>query len=391
MSSYGYPYTGYCSQNGEGSYMGDWNSDHVCRPVLIDAEGRKRPIISYNIPNNCEYYVLKTEAVVQGTVDSGYDYKQSLPTRVEPARTYGGVADGKWVRPSSPVRRSMEEKLNTRSPVNGFPPKANEVQGHYKTSYPTRPLRTNNGCAVELKSYIPPSRVTYSEPVYGDPQKFDEYNEDEAFPMVEPVPTHGSVPEEKWGRPKPGKFNENHTGEKWQRPSSPIREYEPDKVNEFLDNVQIEASQPRFPPSRARYWPQAPQVTTRYGYDGDLGNKSGQSTSDPPMVTTGGRSRPSPATWASAPEGSLTKPTNDINTAMGYLLESAKPSPPPTSRVAMPISTGLSADSYTSTIDSREAARRYGNFNFPNNPKNEPYTKTIDSREAARKYGGQRV
>ncbi|GLT76169.1 hypothetical protein SLA2020_478450 [Shorea laevis] len=343
MSSYGYRKKGNGSQNGEGSYMGDWNSDHVCRPVLIDAEGRKRPIISYNIPNNREYHVLKTEAVVRRTVESGYDYRQSLPTRVEPARTYGGVADGKWVRPSSP------------------------------------------------KDNIPPSRVTYSEPVYGVPQKFDEYNEVPGFPMVEPVPTHGSVPEEKWGRPKPEKFNENNTGEKWQRPSSPIREYEPDVVNEFPDTVQIEGSRPSFPPVRGRYWPQTPQVTTSYDYDGDLGNKSGQSTSDPPMISAGGWSRPSPATWASPPEGSLTKPTNDINTAIAYLLESAKPSTPPTSRVATPISTGLSADSYASTIDSREAARRYGNYNFPNNQKIEPYTKTIDSREAARKYGGQRV
>ncbi|GKV40397.1 hypothetical protein SLEP1_g48049 [Rubroshorea leprosula] len=161
------------------------------------------------------------------------------------------------------------------------------------------------------------------------------------------------------------------------------------KINEFFNK-------PRLGPLDATYWRQTAQVTPAYGYGGDLANKAGQPRNEPFMISSGEWSGPrSQVTWASPPEASSTNPTNGINTAIEYPMKIEKPSspvintPPAGSQVARPVSAGWRTDGYASTIDGREAARRYANFDFScRYPKNEAYKATIDSREAARKYGG---
>ncbi|KAL3501748.1 hypothetical protein ACH5RR_036197 [Cinchona calisaya] len=48
------------------TYSGTGYSDHVCRPVVVDAEGRKSPIIRYASGHNTEeYQVMKAERIVK--------------------------------------------------------------------------------------------------------------------------------------------------------------------------------------------------------------------------------------------------------------------------------------------------------------------------------------
>ncbi|GLT90440.1 hypothetical protein SLE2022_083730 [Rubroshorea leprosula] len=463
MSSYGYMYGGYSStQNGVGSWADDWNnsicsssSDDACWPVLVDAEGRKMLVISYDTPNNNSgYYIPETETTV---------------------RTYGSTADEEaWSRPSSLVQRPVEDKWNPHTElVNGFPKKVNELTNKVlqceavlspyhssplvsedKNSSKTKvePLGTSNGpvekilgrpsssvekSTVEKNLGRPSSTVEKNlDTAGGFSQQFDDYIKrvranytNNSTEEVEPAKTNGGVTEKKChSRTSPVMHSEPVNGvpkmvddfinkpQSVQNVTSPwVSDYKQSsptkvepiatnssvtipanypKINEFFNTVQTEASRPRLGPLGATYWPQTAQVTPAYGYGGDLANKAGQPRNEPVMISSGGWSRPrSHVTWALPPEGSSTNPTFGINTAIEHPREIEKPSPmintPPGSQVAMPVSTGWRTDGYASTIDGREAARRYANFNFSSRyPKNEAYTATIDSREAARKYGG---
>lgn len=102
MAGYGYMYRGYSTSNTpslDDRSMSSYASDHVCRPVVIDAEGRKRPIISYGPDKNSEQYVTRTETVVQ-QVQSPFgasEYKHA--TRWDPL----DGAEHQWREPLSPV------------------------------------------------------------------------------------------------------------------------------------------------------------------------------------------------------------------------------------------------------------------------------------------------
>ncbi|GLT75401.1 hypothetical protein SLA2020_471310 [Shorea laevis] len=458
MSSYGYMYEGYSStQNGVGSWADDWNnsicsssSDDVCWLVLVDAEGRKMPVISYDTPNNNSgYYVSETETIV---------------------RTYGSTVDEEaWSRPSSLVQRPVEDKWNPHAElVNGFPKKVNELTNKVlqceallssyhssplasedKNSSKTKvePLGTSNG-PVEKNLGRPSSTVeknlgrpssTVDEKNLGRPsstveknlgtpdgfsQKFDDYikrvranHTNNPAEEVEPAKTNGGVTGKKChSRTSPVMHSEPVNGvpkmvddfinkpQSVQNVTSPwVSDYKqssPTKVEPIATNgsVTTPANYPKIneffntvqaEASRPRLGP----LGATHGYGGDLANKAGQPRNEPVMISSEGCSRPrSHVTWASPPEGSSTNPTNGINAAIEYPMKIEKPSPvintPPGSQVATPVSTGWRTDGDASAIDGREAARRDANFNFsPRYPQN-AYIATIDSREAARRYGG---
>lgn len=290
MARYGHAYRGY-STNSTPSSDDFWSkkshaSDHVCRPVIIDAEGRKMPIIFYGADKNADHYVTKTETIFQQHVHS-------------------------------------------------------PLESEYKHS----------------------TRLT--EDPYGAEDKF-------------------------------------------LRPMASVNSH-PQNVEESITKVQTDASPPKIAPWDASYWRQAPKSTGYEGYDErnvfhnkDLLKPSGNaprndsyddyyrkqgSNMEPTMNTSGGWARPSHSTWAAPPNAPLSGATNDISAAVGLLREVAKPSvtTSPPSRYREP--------TYANTIDSKEAARRYGNFNFSSRPyaRDDSYTSTIDSREAARKYRGSAV
>ncbi|XP_022743270.1 uncharacterized protein LOC111294277 [Durio zibethinus] len=114
---------------------------------------------------------------------------------------------------------------------------------------------------------------------------------------------------------------------------------------------------------------------------------------EPTMSTGGAWGKPSNGAGSAGQGANLSEPTSDINTAIGYLKEAVNPSSgitPPPSRYTGTASTRPKRNTYPETIDSKEAERRYGNFNFSSRP-TDNYTRTIDSREAARKYRGTTV
>lgn len=216
------------------------------------------------------------------------------------------------------------------------------------------------------------------------------YNRNNSPPKVEP--------EKEW-EVKDKLYNGS---DKLRRPSSPAED-RPQEVEDFLAKVQTEASRPsRFP--NAANWRQvlAPPSNANNG-DNNNNNKDDYSrkndaATEPTTVTTGGWARPSRSAWRAAPasrEGTLGKPTSDIAEAMENLKEAAtglsvaSGGPPQFSRNPAP-----KREAYAETIDSREAARRYGNFNGSSRPEkagDQTFTATIDSKEAARRYGGANV
>lgn len=363
MASYGYPSRAYPPYNdltpwvnygGKTSYA----PDHVCKPVIVDADGRKHPVVSYTPSNSAETRVIETQTIVMQEVRSPFvdGYKHSSPEHGHGKTGYGHVKDTPF--------------------VNGYKhssPEHGHGHGHGNTGY----------------GHVEDKWQRSSSPDDG---------------------------QDKWYRsssPDDGR-------DKWNRSSSPDHHGLPHKVEEFLTKVQTEASSPKrlglLSPS---VWRRSPDSTghhgqghvpghgnTGYGDYSDKSSKDGRkptvhngdgptvhSRTEPTVTNSGGWTRPTRAGWAVPPDTSLSSPTNDINTAVRYLQEAAGPTSvttAPHSRVSVPITTGPRRDDYGGTIDSREAARRYGNLRSSPAPE-ERYTGTINSRDAARKYGGTTV
>ncbi|XP_057499312.1 uncharacterized protein LOC130783602 [Actinidia eriantha] len=305
-----------------GSYTDDWNkasyggngySDHVCRPVIIDAEGRKRPIIAYSPYQGSENYVTeRTERIVEHvrTPVVLTEYKYTSQAQVEPLRDY--VTNDKW--PSSQVYDRPEYR-------------------------------------------------------YGSP------------PKMEPV--------------------KDSRVDNWRRPSSPVHD-RPPKVEDFITKVQTEASRPTRPLFSAVNWRNPPNAAGQGRVTDDRvsdNNYKRDETFQVPYVNNKELGRPghrvtTPSLQTNNP---LSGPTNDIGKAMEVLTQAVKPlyvtSGAPQQRYTVPSSTIPKRETYTENIDSKEPARRYGNFNLSTRPlqTSDNYTGTIDSREAERKYNGAMV
>ncbi|TXG65806.1 hypothetical protein EZV62_007081 [Acer yangbiense] len=346
MSGFGYMYRGSSTINsGLGPRTNDWSSntttydsDHVCKPVIIDAEGRKHPIF----------------AIAHSITHSPFS---------------------EYNKHSSPTN-------STHSPYGEYNKHSSPTNGTHS------PFAENN---------------KLSSPTNGNHSPFTEYNKHSSpTKVVVPLKDHG-YGEDKW-----------HS-----KPLSPVHE-RPQKVEEFITKVQTDASRPNRFPLGANVRRQSPNSnkgyhgnTTGYGseysdlsskesykpsvntirnedYD-DYNDRRNDTPKEPTMNTSGGWIRPNQSSWASPPNSSLSKPKNDIGTAMEILKESARPTPvtttAPYSRFTMPLSTGPKRDGYSNTIDSKEAQRRYANSNLSSRPVDN-YTATIDSREAVKKYNG---
>ncbi|XVF06246.1 hypothetical protein REPUB_Repub06bG0031200 [Reevesia pubescens] len=350
MAGYGYTYRdGYTTYNGVAPRIEGWSktsytSDHTCQPVFIDAEGRRKPVISYTPNGNTEYYV--TTEVVKVPFVTGY--KQSNPVRVEVLMREDSDVEGKWNRPSSPEK---------------WPKSSSPVRYHAEEEWnkPSSPVRYH----AEEKWNKPSSPVRY-------------HVEEKWTKPSSPVRYHA---EEKWKRPSSPRYDAE---EKGNRPSSPVHE-RPQPVEDFITKIQTQASRPnKFGPPSATYWRQTPNpnsyhVNTGYDDQSGLSNKESQKPSNYNIkneIRPEPWTKPSPGGWSKGQGANLSQPTSDINTAMEYLKEAVKPS----SGIATPPSR------YRETIDSREAERKYGSLNSASRPIDN-YTRTIDSREAERKYG----
>ncbi|KAK6911457.1 Exportin-5, C-terminal domain [Dillenia turbinata] len=117
MSRNGYPNKGYSDYKGLEHHSDEWNGGRygnanngypdVYRPVLIDAEGNKRPIICYN-PHDTETYVTKTETIIEEVrIPLVQDYRY-ISTNIEPFGDYGAI-DQKVMPVSQGYRRPTKD------------------------------------------------------------------------------------------------------------------------------------------------------------------------------------------------------------------------------------------------------------------------------------------
>ncbi|PIA44575.1 hypothetical protein AQUCO_01700282v1 [Aquilegia coerulea] len=98
----GWGKTGFAN-NSEGHH------DHVCKPVILDAQGRKRPIVSYvPTPNPLmDGTVTKTETIVEQVHVHQVRYGESSPTKLGQTKGYG-VHNNGWSQPLSPSHVQTE-------------------------------------------------------------------------------------------------------------------------------------------------------------------------------------------------------------------------------------------------------------------------------------------
>ncbi|PSS24884.1 Nodulation-signaling pathway protein isoform 1 [Actinidia chinensis var. chinensis] len=359
MSGFNFMRESYPDDWNKANYGGNGYSDHVCRPVIIDAEGRKRPIIAYPPYQSSENYVTERRERIVEHVRAPVvftEYKYTSQAQVEPLRDY--VTNEKW--PPSQVYDRPEYRYD--SPPNVEPVKDSRVDNWRRPSSPV----LNH----------PPKDKWPSSQVYDRP----EYRYDSP-PKVEPV--------------------KDSRVDNWRRPSSPVHD-RPPKVEDFITKVQTEASRPTRPLFSAVNWRNPPNAAGQGRVTDDResdNNYKRDETFQVPYVNNKELGRPghrvtTPSLQTNTP---LSGPTNDIGKAMEVLTQAVKPlyvtSGAPQQRYTVPTSTIPKRETYTENIDSKEPARRYGNFNLSNRPlqTNDNYTGTIDSREAERKYNGAMV
>jgi hypothetical protein len=126
MSGYGYANRGSSTYNGVPPRANEWSEasyasdDHVCRPVIVDAEGRKTPIV-VSMPNLYgQGYVAIVERVVEHVrVPVFTQYRQSSQPKIEPVEDYG-------YRYSSPPKVEPEKMYGRYS----SPPKTVKDYGY---------------------------------------------------------------------------------------------------------------------------------------------------------------------------------------------------------------------------------------------------------------------
>ncbi|KAL0005712.1 hypothetical protein SO802_013273 [Lithocarpus litseifolius] len=429
------------------SYVSE--SDNLSRPGILDAEGRKMPIMLATPNYTAQGYVAKVETVVeQVRVPLVIQYRNSSPPEVVPVKDYGYKVEpikenGYKAEPfkdygykPEPVKdygykpEPVKEYGYKPEPVKdygykpqpvkdyGYKPEPVREYGYkpepvkeyeYKTEpvkeygYKPEPLKDYGYKPEPVKEYgyktEPMKNYGYkAEPVkdYGykaEPRKDYTYKTEpmrdytykpandygyKAEPMKDY--TYKNEPVKEYGKVEPMKDN-NYAHDR------------PREVEDFITNIQTEASRPRrVSPPGISNWPLAPLANRQNGNtgSGDYNNSSNKdwlkpsgntirnennddyqqkngNAMEPAMITTGGWVRPSRTTWSTPPpnhpDATLGKPTTDIGTAVDNLKDALKPlylSTPP-SRYTVPVSTTVpKRDAYGETIDSKEAARRYG-------------------------------
>ena len=409
MAGYGYAYRGNSTYSGVPPRSDEWikksyvsESDNLSRPVIVDAEGRKMPIMLGQTPNyTAQGYVTKVETVVEHVrVPLVIQYRNSSPPEVGPVKDYGYKVEP--IKENGYKAEPVKDYGYKPEPVRdyGYKPEPVKEYGYkpepvkeygYKTEpvkeygYKPEPMKDYGYKTEPVKEYgyktEPMKNYGYkAEPVkdYGykaEPMKDYTYKPANDYGYkAEPMRdyTYKNEPVKEYGKVEPVKDNK-------------YAHDRPREVEDFITNVQTGASRPRsrVGPPGVSNWPLAPPSnrqnngntgsgdynnsgnkdwlkpsgnTIRNENNDDYHQKNGN-TMEPAMINTGGWVRPSRTTWSTPPpthpDATLGKPTSDIGTAVDNLKDALKPlylSTPP-SRYTVPVST---------TIDSKEAVRRYG-------------------------------
>ncbi|GAB4835910.1 hypothetical protein Ancab_000838 [Ancistrocladus abbreviatus] len=305
MAQYGYSNRGYKSYDG-GELQNEWSnasytengySDHVCKPVLTDSEGRNHPIIGYNLSSPSPMYVQRTDVLV----------KEAQPGAAEYICSWGdnGVANGRLGKPQSPVHyraqkidesktKAQTEEIRPTTKVapvnsNWRQPPASTFQDHggSKWSTPTfgqeevrkptpMPTAYQDSSYTKAETWgdngVANGRLGKPQsPVHDRGQKIDEFmtkaQTEEVTPTIKMAPANSN-----WRQPPASTF-QDHGDSKWSRPTfgqeevrkpmTPNTQYKyssPTKVEPSREDHRMEE-----PVSKVNNWPQPPNYTCQDG------------------------------------------------------------------------------------------------------------------------------
>ncbi|XAR65551.1 hypothetical protein NMG60_11009710 [Bertholletia excelsa] len=383
MDRHNYSGRGYADDWNKTSYSEGGGSNHVHRPVIVDAEGRKKPFLPF-APNSETYFKVSAERTVERVRAPVVvaEYKYSSEGIVEPygyGKSYGEYGFGSPTK-VEPPKRSGEYGYNFPTKVEpvkspgeygyGSPPKRdptrnygalgsgpNDKWGGYASPIGSHPPATEygHGYPTSKEGYIKDSGVARDTGKWGPQVSTTDYG------YGYPVPVKDSrVANDKRERPQPTRPN-IVGAPAWPRPSGPGDTTGYEDYNTSRDRNK--------PGGRSDYY----QKNDKF--------------SDPIAPFTGSnRERPGQRLNYGTP---LSGPTNDIEKAVEMLKEAVKSTDISTMIPVVP----RKEPGYGNAIDSKEAAKRYGNFNLQQRQR--PYqpegTTYIDSTEAARKYGGAAI
>ncbi|GAB4835938.1 hypothetical protein Ancab_000856 [Ancistrocladus abbreviatus] len=183
MAQYGYSNRGYKSYDGgelqnessNARYTENGYSDHVCKPVLTDSEGRNHPIIGYNLSSPSPMYVQRTDVLVKEA--GAAEYICSWGDK--------GVANGRLGKPQSPVHdraqkidesktKAQTEEIRPTTKVapvnsNWRQPPASTFQDHGGSKWSTPTF----GQEEVRKPMTPNTQYKYSSPTKVEPSRED--------------------------------------------------------------------------------------------------------------------------------------------------------------------------------------------------------------------------
>ncbi|KAI3408235.1 uncharacterized protein J3R85_020409 [Psidium guajava] len=410
MAGYGYYYRSRRPDDGFDQWKAERsrNSEQLGRPALEESEGRR--MIAGDPFQSPGTYVMKVETTVERVHPSVFSeyYRQCSPPRYEHHLSYGGV-NNKQHGPSIPS--------------NDRPPVVEEFFNKIQNEVSQQPF----GFSASRAPYqlrIPVSAGycgTTGNAGDGDHEKGRHKLTSNAFKngdlkadkiLKAPVTTEGGD----WRRPghPAGSVLPSHhissereqniqppsmimTGRR-ERPAPNMELSKPmndiDMAMEYLKKVAalssvntIEEEAPYPSHFKGDKIPKPPVATeggpaARPGHPTGsmlpnhyISSERGERTIQPPSRTmTGG--------WDRRGHDTRLERMNETGKAVEYPKEAVKP--PPASTVPK-------RDSTPEIIDSNEARRRYGNLNSAPEQYATGYASTIDSREAVRRYNGQPV
>ncbi|OVA15059.1 hypothetical protein BVC80_949g76 [Macleaya cordata] len=283
----------------------------------------------------------------------------------------------------------------------------------------------NEGCVIKTQTIVEevslPAMTIHgnSYPAMGGPMEvYGAADYGDGYPaMGEPTKVYGA---HDYGRSPPAKGGSEKVygvaDNRGNRPVSPPYQRSP-KTDEFISDIHTDAGRPsKTGPMSIMNWRQRPNsngygASNNNGKDGFGTNIYGghRETADngfhPHFEGYHGRSEMETDTKkkpTKITEVGFTKPTNNRGAAVDNWMEARKSPPAITSPIrsvtekptkGRPIvpPTVATKEIFPSTINSREAARRYGGFSVPPQAikEAETYTPTIDSNKAAQMYKGQ--
>ncbi|XP_052194265.1 uncharacterized protein LOC127802471 [Diospyros lotus] len=442
MAAHGY--ASYKDDQKNGSRDGSDYPDHECRPVIVDAEGRRRPLISYHPSRGTGGYAVSTveeiEHVRMPVVVAEYRYVSQMG--MQPPRDYA-YTDDQWHTPPSPEYKYRNQGTVEPLKAYGYKNEGQRSPPRLVGDPPEYKYHNNHGTDGPLKDYGSINERPHSRPgLVGNRPEY-KYSSNKNDGAVKPPKVYGSIKERGPSPPRPAAdrpqvvandydyaiptkvvpLNSGVTNSRTGRPSSgqvgnplvtnsptkmePLKTYGPSSDNKWQKTSKVsDDSQPKRPNFLpASKWRKniVPNLTGQSGSTGygdyDKYNNNEEEWNRPSGNTirdgnnkdyyqrNDGWAEPTIANK----DGGEESGNKGWTTMPAYITALSGPTNDISKAMEM-LKEAASPMYITASAQqpSKEAARRYGNLKQSSKPFQEgyDYSGTIDSVQAARKYKG---